>query len=112
MGKTIWTKVTEDLPPEYFNISTITIRSCRMEVRGVVPYRIWRPLLSVGTSFKQSADENDKVDSYAELYLNGIALGASVYDYLKVDIRDYNMGSGYSFKFSAGLLIQKQWSFC
>ena len=30
---------------------------------------------------------------------------------MKVDDRDYNMGSGYSFKFSAGVTYQKQWSF-
>ena len=112
-GKTIWTKGNRGLTTGIFqHFDYYDSQLPDGSSREVVPYRISEAVaFGGGLLFKQSADENDKVDSYAELYLNGIALGASVSDYMKVDDRDYNMGSGYSFKFSAGVTYQKQWSF-
>ena len=112
-GKTIWTKGNRGLTTGIFqHFDYYDSQLPDGSSREVVPYRISEAVaFGGGLLYKQSADANDKVDSYAELYLNGIALGASVSDYMKVDDRDYNMGSGYSFKFSAGVTYQKQWSF-
>ncbi|MDO4756378.1 MAG: DUF3943 domain-containing protein, partial [Parabacteroides sp.] len=55
--------------------------------------------------------QSDKTDIHAELYLNGIALGASLSDYMLLGERDYNLGSGYSTKAAAGITYKKCLSF-
>lgn len=45
-----------------------------------------------------------------KLFLNAILLGASKSDYIKIDNRDYNMGSGFSFKFHNQYILSKHWA--
>ena len=112
-GKTVWTKGNRALTAGVFqHLDYYDSQLSAGSKLEVAPYRISEAVaLGGGLLYKQSADKNDVVDSYAEFYLNGIVLGASVSDYMKVDDRDYNMGSGYSLKFSSGLTYLKRWSF-
>ena len=45
-----------------------------------------------------------------KLFFNAILLGASKSDYIKIDNRDYNMGSGFSVKFHNQYILSKRWS--
>lgn len=112
-GKSIWTKGNKGLTMGVFqHFDYYDSQLSAGSKLDIAPYRISEAVaFGGGLLYKMSADENDKVDSYAELYLSGIALGASISDYMKVDDRDYNMGSGYSLKFASGLTYLKQWSF-
>lgn len=112
-GKPIWTKGPRALTLGVFqHFDYYDSQLPNGSTREVVPYRISEAVaFGGGLLYKKVADEDDKVDMYGEIYLNGIALGASVSDYMKVDNRDYNMGSGYSFKFASGMTYLNRWSF-
>ena len=45
------------------------------------------------------------------MFTPGVALGASISDYLRLEERDYNLGSGYSVKAFTGLAYDKRWAF-
>lgn len=76
-----------------------------------VPYRISQTAaLGPGLIYYKNGD-HDKVDVFATLYANVIGLGASLSDYLQLEERDYNLGSGYSVKSYAGVVYDKRWSF-
>lgn len=87
------------------------------ELRGntektVVPYRISEAAaVGGGLIYYKEGVGHDPVDIFGELYINGVALGASVSDYLQLEERDYNLGSGYSIKAYAGLNYKKNWNF-
>ncbi len=57
----------------------------------------------VGGLFR--ANLSHRLTFVSSVYLNAILLGGSLTDYFQVIDRDYNMGSGYSSKINAGLLI-------
>ena len=75
--------------------------------KKVSPYKISQAAaLGAGLLYKNSTEN---IDIFSETYLTGIALGASYTDYFFVDERDYNMGSGYSFKSHANMLYKRRW---
>lgn len=47
---------------------------------------------------------------FGELYANGVALGASLSDYMKLGKRDYNLGSGYSIKGGVGWIYNRRFA--
>ena len=64
-----------------------------------------------GLIYYKQATSGDKTDIYAELYANGVALGASLSDYMLLGERDYNLGSGYSTKAGAGIIYNRRLAF-
>jgi hypothetical protein len=46
---------------------------------------------------------SDRLFFFSDVYLNGVLLGGSHTDHYKVGDRDYNLGSGYSFKILPGI---------
>ena len=78
----------------------------------VAPYRISEAAaVGGGLIYYKRGTPDNKVDVYAELYGTGVALGASISDYLRLEERDYNLGSGYSVKAFTGLAYDKRWAF-
>ncbi|MFQ6928628.1 MAG: hypothetical protein ACLRS8_12690 [Parabacteroides merdae] len=78
----------------------------------VPPYRIAAPAAAGGgLIYYKQATSGDKTDIYAELYANGVALGASLSDYMLLGERDYNLGSGYSTKAGAGIIYNRRLAF-
>ncbi|MCC8154187.1 MAG: hypothetical protein LIP01_08220 [Tannerellaceae bacterium] len=111
-GKTIWSKGDRALTTgifQHFDYYDSQIKGQHGEM--VYPYRISQAAAVGGGLLYNKRSEADKIDVYAEFYLNGIALGASQTDYFFVDERDYNLGSGYSAKTFTGVTYNKQWSF-
>lgn len=53
--------------------------------------------------------KNDKIEARTQVFVSGIALGASISDYFNIDDRDYNMGSGLSIKLQTELQIKKNY---
>lgn len=112
-GKRIWSKGPRTLTTgvfqhfDYYDSHLKTKEGKKME-----PYRI-SEAAAVGGGFLyyKRPEVDDKVAVYAELYANGVALGAGPSDYFRLDNRDYNMGSGYSVKGFTGLTYNKRWSF-
>lgn len=114
-GKTVWNKDQRNLMAgvfQHFAYYDSELRSKSPE--EVVPYRISEAAaLGGGLIYNRKALEGEEnaVDIFAEFYVNGIALGASVSDYLQLEERDYNLGSGYSVKGFSGITYNKKWSF-
>jgi len=76
----------------------------------VAPYRIAEAAaLGGGLIYCRRATATRCFDLRYELYVNGIALGASLSDYFRVDNRDYNLGSGYSVKSYTELTYRQRW---
>jgi hypothetical protein len=81
----------------YYDSNTV------MAERRVSSYRIAETAaVGIGAQFKRDAVKKSVFVS--SMYLTGILLGGSITDYYRVVNRDYNLGSGFSSKFSAGLL--------
>lgn len=106
-GKNIWEKGNRSLTFgifqhfDYYD-SQIKLKS----KKKVSPYKISQAAaVGGGLLYKNSSSS---IDIFSETYLTGIALGASYTDYFFVDERDYNMGSGYSFKSHATLMYKKK----
>ena len=112
-GKQVWSKGTRSLAAgifQHFDYYDSELR--KHSDRTVVPYRISEAAaLGGGLIYYKQATPADKVDIYAEYYLTGVALGASVSDYMKLMERDYNLGSGYSVKYFSGLTYNKRLAF-
>lgn len=112
-GKRIWTKGPRSLTAgvfQHFDYYDSQMKSSNGD--NVAPYRISEAAaVGGGLLYYKKSTPDDKVDISAEFYVNGVALGASASDYLKLKNRDYNMGSGYSVKSFVGLTYNKQWSF-
>lgn len=110
-GKRIWSKGNRALTAgifQHFDYYDSNLRSDSPQT--VAPYRISEAAaLGGGLIYYKQASSEDHVDVFAEFYANGIALGASISDYLKLEERDYNLGSGYSVKAYTGLTYKKQW---
>ncbi|MCD7931983.1 MAG: hypothetical protein LUH15_11855 [Tannerellaceae bacterium] len=103
-GKTVWSKDTRALTAgifQHFDYYNSQIKGKDNEV--VYPFRISQVAAVGGGALYNKVSEEDNVDVYAELYANGIILGASQTDHFFVDERDYNLGSGYSIKLFTGL---------
>ena len=79
--------------------------------KEVAPYRISEAAaFGGGLIYYRAAEPSSPVDIFGELYVNGVALGASISDYMLLEERDYNLGSGYSVKAFSGLAYKKKWA--
>ena len=109
-GKRIWQKGSRALTAgifQHFDYYDSELRSS--STKTVAPYRISEAAaLGGGLIYYKKATPEDKVDIFGEFYLTGVALGASISDYLKLEERDYNLGSGYSAKAYTGLAYNKK----
>lgn len=111
-GKTVWNKGPRTLTAGVFQHFDYYNSQLKSGGTKVSPYRISEAAaLGGGLLYNKKSTPDDKVDIYAEFYMNGIALGASASDHFKVNNRDYNMGSGYSVKSFVGLTYNKHWNF-
>lgn len=112
-GKQVWTKGPRSLAAGVFQHFAYYDSELRTNSsKEVAPYRISEAAsVGGGVLFHKEAGESDQVDIYGEFYLNAVALGASISDYLQLEERDYNMGSGYSIKAYTGLTYKKHWNF-
>lgn len=73
----------------------------------VTPYYI-SEVAAVGPGLLYKT-QNTKFKADGKLFVNGILLGASYSDYLRIDDKDYNLGSGYSIKFYNDFRMFKRW---
>ncbi|MDH6535689.1 DUF3943 domain-containing protein [Parabacteroides sp. 52] len=112
-GKQVWEKGNRKLTTgvfQHFDYYDSELRS--NSENTVAPYRISEAAaIGGGLLYNKESSAADPIDIYAEFYLNGVALGASISDYLKLEERDYNLGSGYSIKGFTGLTYKKKWNF-
>ena len=112
-GKTVWTKGPRSLSAglfQHFDFYNSELRDG--SDLTVPPYRIAAPAAAGGgLIYYKQATSGDKTDIYAELYANGVALGASLSDYMLLGERDYNLGSGYSTKAGAGIIYNRRLAF-
>lgn len=113
-GKAIWEKKDRHLTWgifQHFDYYDSDMKS-KNEEGYVAPYRISQAAAAgPGFIYIKQASPEDKVDIYAEFYVNAVALGASVSDYMKLEERDYNLGSGYNIKAFTGITYNKRWNF-
>ena len=109
-GKNIWQKDNRSLMFgifQHFDYYDSDINSKNSQL--IAPYRISEAAAAgLGAIYYKNPDPGNKTLVYGELYTNGVALGASLSDYMKLGDRDYNLGSGYSIKGGAGLIYNKQ----
>lgn len=112
-GKPAWSKGNKNLMVGIFQHFDYYDSELRTHTdKEVVPYRISEAAaVGGGILYNKEGGAGDPVDIFGELYINGIALGASVSDYLQLEERDYNLGSGYSIKAYAGLSYKKRWNY-
>ncbi len=111
-GKTVWSKDTRTLTAGVFQHFDYYDSELKTDDPDYVPpYRISEAAAVGGGLIYTRKEDPSKVDVYGELYVNAVLLGASVSDYLKLEERDYNLGSGYSVKAFTGLTYNKRWSF-
>jgi len=112
-GKNVWTKGNRTLMAgvfQHFDYYDSELRS--NSDKTIAPYRISEAAaIGGGLLYNKKALPGEKIETFAEFYLNGVALGASISDYLQLEERDYNLGSGYSIKSFAGLTYDNHWSF-
>lgn len=112
-GKRVWSNGPRSLAAgifQHFDYYDSELRA--NSSKEVAPYRISEAAaVGGGLIYYKEGTPDNKVDIYAELYGTGIALGASISDYLKLEERDYNLGSGYSVKAFTGLAYNKRWAF-
>ena len=81
---------------DYYDSDTIS------SVSNKVPYKFGTPAtVGIGMYHKNKEFSNWSFDSYA--HLNGIFLGASLSDHYLVDKRNYNLGSGFGWKFGLNI---------
>lgn len=108
-GKQVWQKGPRSLATgvfQHFDYYDSNLKTG--EPNTVAPYRISEAAaVGGGLIYYKKATPDSNVDMYAELYANGVALGASISDYLRLGERDYNLGSGYSVKAFTGLTYDK-----
>lgn len=104
-GKKVWSKGPRSLTVGVFQ----HFDYYDSKLSNSTPYRISEAAAAGGgLIFYKKGNAADKTDVFSEFYLNGIALGASLSDYMKIGDRDYNLGSGYSAKATAGLIYDKR----
>lgn len=111
-GKNVWTKGSRALTVglfQHFDYYDSQLKT--KNGQEVVPYRISEAAAVGGGLIYKKSSPSDKVDVFADFYLNGIILGASLSDHFMLDERDYNLGSGYSTKGFFGLIYNKRWVF-
>ena len=111
-GKNVWKKDTRSLmfgAFQHFGYYNSDIN--KYKEPKIAPYRISEAAsFGLGTIYYKKPHNNDKTLLYGELYTNGIALGASLSDYMLLGERDYNLGSGYSIKGGAGVVYDKSFA--
>jgi len=112
-GKPVWSKGNRTISAgvfQHFDYYDSELRSNSSNT--VAPYRISEAAaVGGGVLYNKKSTADDPVDIHAEFYVNGVALGASISDYLQLEERDYNLGSGYSIKAFSGLTYKKHWNF-
>lgn len=109
-GKRVWQKGNRSLAAgifQHFDYYDSALRS--HTDKECAPYRISEAAaVGGGLIYYKKASLRDPVDIFGEFYLTGVALGASISDYLKLEERDYNLGSGYSAKAFVGLAYKQK----
>lgn len=112
-GKQVWSKGQRSVMAGVFQHFDYYDSELRAYSDGAVaPYRISEAAaIGGGILYNKKSSATDPIDIYGEFYINGIALGASISDYLQLEERDYNLGSGYSIKAFSGLTYKKHWNF-
>jgi hypothetical protein len=86
---------------DYYDSNTV------VERQQVNSYRIAEAAaLGVGGQYRRTSKRNTQF--FLSAHLNGILLGGSITDYYRVINRDYNLGSGFSSKLSAGLFLKNR----
>lgn len=112
-GKTVWEKDHQTLTTgvfQHFDFYNSELRAG--SDLTVPPYRIAAPAaVGGGLLYRRLGNDATKTDIYTEFYLNGVALGASLSDYMILGERDYNLGSGYSIKGATGIIYDKKFAF-
>lgn len=112
-GKPVWSKDNRTLSAgvfQHFDYYDSELRT--NSTKTVAPYRISEAAaVGGGILYNKKSTPSDPVDIHAEFYLNGVALGTSISDYLQLEERDYNLGSGYSVKAFTGLTYKQRWHF-
>ena len=111
-GKNVWQRKNRSLMMgvfqhfDYYN-SDINEKNDRL----VAPYRISEAAaVGLGTIYYKNPEPGKKTMFFGELYANGVALGASLSDYMKLGKRDYNLGSGYSIKGGVGWICNRRFA--
>lgn len=109
-GKRVWQKGSRSLAAGIFQHFDYYDSALRLgQSVGGAPYRISEAAAAGGgLIYYKSSTPEDNVDVFGEFYVSGIALGASISDYLKLEERDYNLGSGYSTKAYTGLSYKRK----
>lgn len=111
-GKNVWNSGNRSLTTgifQHFDYYDSQIRT--KEGKLIAPYRISEAAaVGGGIIYQNKALSHNHFGVRTELYVNGIALGASLTDYFFVDERDYNLGSGYSIKSYTGLNFRDRWN--
>ena len=111
-GKRVWQKDNRSLAAgvfQHFDYYDSELRT--NSTKEVAPYRISEAAaFGGGLIYYRAAEPSSPVDIFGELYVNGVALGASISDYMLLEERDYNLGSGYSVKAFSGLAYKKKWA--
>ncbi|MDR0725257.1 MAG: DUF3943 domain-containing protein, partial [Prevotellaceae bacterium] len=86
---------------DYYDSNTV------VERQQVNSYRIAEAAaLGIGDQYRRTSKRGAQF--FLSAYLNGILLGGSITDYYRVTNRDYNLGSGFSSKINAGLLLTRR----
>lgn len=75
----------------------------------VIPYYISEVSAAGPGLLFENRKKKSKIDG--KLFVNAILLGASYSDYIRIDDKDYNLGSGYSLKLNANIQLSKKWYF-
>lgn len=69
----------------------------------VEPYQISEAAAFGGGMICSIPVVENQLSFFSDVYVNGVLLGGNHTDYYKAIDRDYNLGSGYSFKFMPGI---------
>lgn len=88
---------------DYYDSDTISSVSAR------TPYKICSPA-SFGVGFIYQSKRLHKLHFSAYLHLNAVILGGTLSDHYKVDGRDYNLASGFSWKTGASISYKDKFS--
>lgn len=75
----------------------------------IVPYYISEVSAAGPGLLFEAHEKKIKIDGKA--FVSAILLGASYSDYIRIDDKDYNLGSGYSVKLNGNIHLSKRWSF-
>ncbi|WP_165020789.1 DUF3943 domain-containing protein [Dysgonomonas sp. ZJ279] len=88
---------------DYYDSDTIS------DVSGKIPYKLGTPAsFGAGLIYQSKRFGNYKFDAHA--HFNAIILGAVLSDHYKVDMRNYNLASGFGWKMGANFAYKDKFS--